>query len=130
MYRLAPSEDCSISPASRLSRSTAASRPFYHQLFLDPLLIGLEYPFEMMQPLLAAKILTAGQHACWTEDDRLVHKDGNRHIGHGVIADESKGLMLYLMMMMMMMSLDVHRNQFRLMSTGKNRTATRPRRAL
>ena len=52
MYRLAPSEDCSISPASRLARSIAANRPFYHQFFFfDPLLIGLEYPFELMRTI-------------------------------------------------------------------------------
>ena len=51
MYRLAPSEDCSISPASRLARSIAANRPFCHQFLIDPLLIGLEYPFELMRTI-------------------------------------------------------------------------------
>ena len=44
----------------------------------------------------------------------MIHKDGKRHIGDGIVADGSfKGLMLYLLM-----SLDVHRNQFRTVSTG------------
>jgi hypothetical protein len=68
--------------------------------------------------------LTTGQHASLARDDRSIHKDGKRHIGHGVIADDLKGLMLYLMILTM--SLDVHRNQFRAVSTGLNRTAMRP----
>ena len=61
-----------MSPASRLSRSTAANRPFYRQFFLDPWLIGLEYPFELMEPLMATMNLTAGLRACLNRDDGVI----------------------------------------------------------
>ena len=39
---------------------------------------------------MAAINLTAGQHACSYRDDRSMHKDDKRHIGDGIIADDSK----------------------------------------
>jgi hypothetical protein len=61
---------------------------------------------------MAAMNLTAGQYACSERDDRSVHKASKRHVGDGVVADDLKGLILYFMILTM--SLDVHRNQFRL----------------
>jgi hypothetical protein len=73
---------------------------------------------------MTAMNVIARPHACLDNDDRLIHKDGKRYSGEGIVADDLEGLMLYVMIPTM--SLDVHRNQFRAVSTGMNRTATRP----